>query len=215
MGKLAEKHLKTNALQAADAFAKHVITKRSDGRWLLQRIHEDGKPESTYFVEVICLAGCALFVGGDIDHVVFAYGPQEATARVRWMGECGDLGYYVRQKARIGSARGQDAIDEWQQDAAVEELRAYLAEREEEEPGYSESEDYDDDYFRWACGSDNQQEFVSNASQAFKHSESEDFYSMGVVLSPAVIYAHAALARLCVLLREEEKAASSEQAVQP
>jgi hypothetical protein len=206
MGRLADKHLKTNALQAAGAFAKHVITKRSEGRWLLQQIHQDGKPDWTMAAEIVCLEGRAIFVGGDIDHTVFSCGPRDPIARVRWMGECGDLGYYVRQKARIGTARHPETVDEWHSAVAEEELKIYLADREEEEPGYAESDDFDLEEFESACGADDRDSFYEHAMAAFKHADFQDFSEMGEVLSPAVIYCHAALARLCVLLREEEAA---------
>lgn len=200
--------MKKHALQAAGSFAKHVITKRSEGRWLLQQIHSDGRPDWTFAAEIVCLEGGSIYVGGDIDHTVFSCGPRDPIARVRWMGECGDLGYYVRQKAKIGTPRHQDNVDEWHSSVAVEALKSYLADREEEEPGYAESADFDHEYFEWACDADNKHQFVDYAMKAFKDSEGEDFWDMGDVLSPAVIYCHAALARLCVLLREEERAAA-------
>jgi hypothetical protein len=209
MSDLAKQHTERHRDQASRAFAKHAITKQSEGRWLLQSRYDDGVIDWTMTAEVIVLAGTGqLYVGGDIDHVVFAHGPADPIARVRWMGECKDLGYYVRQKARIGQARNQHVIDVWKEEIAHQELREYLASVEEDEPGFAESGSFDRDYFEMALGQDDRREFQDYAAKAFKGDRDiwESVGSMGEVLSPHVIYAHAALARLCVLLRETEAA---------
>lgn len=92
----------------SETFANHQITKRSEGRWLIQRPHKDqwDDPERrwdwTMAAEIICLRTNALYVGGDIFPVLFGYGPQDHMARIRWMGRCDDITYYVQQKVSIG-----------------------------------------------------------------------------------------------------------------
>lgn len=200
---LRSQHLELNRRQAAKAFENHRITKVSDRRWLIQERHPDGKPDWTCAAEIIALEGGGIFVGGDIDHVVFAWGPSDPVARLRWMGECNDLAYYVRQKARIGS-RNQDCIDVWDEEIAHEELRAYVEELRAED-GFS-TESVDDDYLESALSADTREHFLDSASKAFPDwlDSWEVLGDMGMVLCPSVIYAHAALARLCVLLREVE-----------
>jgi hypothetical protein len=204
MGELsiAERHMEKHRKAAAKAFERHTITKRSEHRWLLQRAYEDGKLDWTMAAEVIALEEPAVYVGGDIDHVIFGYGPRDAVARLRWMGECKDLGYYVAQKARIGmGGRGDgDVTKAWILDVAEEEFKAHVAENAD----YYDGESPDDVWDR--VGADDQREFLENYRDSFPDDDMEGIYNMGEVLAPRVIYAHAALARLCVLLRAEEAA---------
>ncbi len=202
---LRTQHLDRHRQQAAKAFAGHQITKRSDGRWLLQQSHPDGAPDWTMAAEVICLEANSIYVGGDIDGAVFAYGPRDFIQRIRWMGECNDLGYYVAQKARIGSPRHQSSVTEWNQDIAAQELQAWLADLKKEDPLVDQDDRFDSCQWERALSADHEHEFVSAAYDAF-HGDfdiGEALCGMGKVLSPAVIYAHAALARLCLLLRRE------------
>lgn len=205
---LRAQHLERHRHQAAKAFATHRITKQCDRRWLIQQLYEDGKPDWTYAAEIIVLEGGAIYVGGDIDHVVFSCGPSDPIARLRWMGECNDLAYYVRQKARIGSPRYMDCIDVWDSEVAYEELRAYVEELREE----FESPDIDEEHLESALSAESREYFLDYATQAFPgYPDSwESIGDMGMVLCPSVIYAHAALARLCMLLRAAEAEAAAE-----
>lgn len=200
---LREEHLERHRRQAAEAFSRHAITKHDDRRWLLQRMHADGKPEWVYAAEIIVLEGGSLYVGGDIDHVVFACGPHDPMARLRWIGECRDLGWYVAQKARIGMG-GRDGVDVWDGAIAAQELRRWLRENPEE----LEDPDALDD----ACGADERNDFYDAAIRAIREGDAHEIVGpMGEVLAPRVIYAHAALARLCELLRQQEKEAESKE----
>ena len=176
----------------------HVISKRSEGRWLLQRPHEGGGWDWTFAAEVIALAGGALYVGGDIDHMIYAYGPKDPIARVHWLGALTDLGYYVAQKARIRMCRARDTVDEWDSATAHEELRAHVAENPEELENEEALEE--------ACAQETREMFLNHATKALEgHDAWETVAEMGERLSPAVIYSHAALARLSRLLSEEAK----------
>lgn len=207
----SRQHLELHTMQAAKAFARHVITKRCDDqrRYLLQKLYEDGRPDWTFAAEVIVLEGGGLYVGGDIDHVVFAHGPAAPIARLRWLGECDDLGYYVRQKAQIGSRRNS-CVDDWDSAIACTELRQYVAQLRDEEE--ASSSDINDTFVELALNADSRERFLEYAGQAFPGFPDswESVGSMGEVLGSAVIYAHAALARLCALLREEEAALKQE-----
>ena len=197
----ADRHLERHRQQAAKAFERHVITKRSEGRWLLQTIHADGRPDWTMAAEIIALENAAIYVGGDISHIIFAYGPKDPIGRLRWMGECSDLGYYVAQKARIGMGGrgdGGDVTVVWDYDVAKEELFEHVAETPDPYEGSGP-----EDVWR-QVSADDQHEFLDNYREAFPDDDMDGIYSMGEVLAPRVIYAHAAIARLCVLLRAEE-----------
>lgn len=197
-----QQHIGRHRLQAERAFAQHLISKTGDRRWLLQRLHEDGKPTWTFAAEVIVLEGGGLFVGGDIDFVVFAYGPADPIARIRWLGECDDLEYYVAQKARLGARESQHVLT-WDSSVATEELRAFHDMLVEEEGHPLVHGDFHLDEFEQALFEENHVDFLSCAVKAFPGYPDawESIGDMGMVLHPAVIYAHAALARLCALLR--------------
>ena len=201
----AEEYLGTMRRWAQKVFEGHVISKRSEGRWLLQRPHEDGGWDWMFAAEVIALAGGALYVGGDIDHVTYACGPADPIARVHWMGACTDLDYYVVQKARIGMCRARDTIDEWDYKIAHEELRAHVAENPEELENEEALEE--------ACAQETREMFLNHATKALEgHDAWETVAEMGERLSPAVIYSHAALARLSRLLSEEAEAEAEAEA---
>lgn len=116
--------------QSRGSFEKHQISKRSDGRWLLQTRYK--KPpegwEWTMAAEIICLENNSIYVGGDIYQAVFGHGPRNPIARVRWMGKCDDLRYYVHQKASIGMV-GLEGVDTFSQEVATEDLRDIVRER--------------------------------------------------------------------------------------
>lgn len=201
MGDLKREHMERHQARAQTTFAKHVVTKSSDLRWLLQRVNDDGRATWTWSCEVVVLEGGSIFVGGDIDHVIFSSGPADAIERLRWMGECDDLGYYVAQKARIGS--GSDLVDAWDDDIAREELDSFL-----KRSGMEES---DRDRMLDEMPTENRHEFLDWAWRNFSYEQmSEAVGDAGEVLAPRVIYAHAALARLCALLREAETQKAAE-----
>src|SRR5690606_1417694 len=115
----AEAMLKQTREMATKAFERHVITERSEGRWLIQRIHKDGRPESTYAADIVEVRR-GLYVGGDIAPVVFA-------ANLATVGQSNDIAYYMAQKATIGM--GSDKLTvRWDREVAAHELRQYIRE---------------------------------------------------------------------------------------
>lgn len=93
---------------ARDSFGRHEIAKESTGRWLLKRPDEP----AFLWTEIICLAGNGLLVDGDVQPVVFRYGPTEPEARIQWMG-CRKTAHdpYFVEKAIIGTGgSGQQPI---------------------------------------------------------------------------------------------------------
>ena len=193
--------------QARQAFRNHAIRDRSAGRWLLQKRDEAGGWDWTMAAEVISLYGGSLFVGGDIDHVVFGYysDKRDHESKLRWMGECDDIGYYVVQKARIGMV-GTECVDVYDPNEAEETLKGWLREARKERDDWDPEStdelivcleemvasvpDTEDEIWRelWRIDPD----FAQDAGSL-------------KVVGARVYYAHAALARLCAVLDQERE----------
>lgn len=208
-----EKHRSDMLADAAKAFADHQITQRSDGRWLLQR-QRDGKTSWIYAAEVISLAGGKLYVGGDIAFVIFAYfsDSMDHEEKVRWMGRCKDVGYYVAQKAAIGT--GHKLIDEYDGDAARAQVKDWLTEAHEcqNDKVASKLEEVLDDY---RCPWEYRHELGDYLWSALGSDFMSDRETPGIITSSRVYYAYAALARLCDLLDLERDATQPVGGVQP
>ncbi len=207
--------------QAREAFAEHVIRKESEGHWLLQKRHADGGWTWVVAAEVVSLACGQLYVGGDIEHVIYAYYCDKSgnhEAKVRWMGRCNDVGYYVAQKACIGT--GRTLTDVYDSDAAEETIADWAAEYRKE----SETlQDWPEDAkLNIACAEALEAFLKYPGAGVFTHHElldslaaelgdhfqaiMEDRWDVGMVLAPRVYYTHAALRRLCDLLDERQLA---------
>lgn len=191
--------MKEYSADARKAFAAHVVSRESEGRWLLQRRYPDGGFEWTMAAEVISLAGGALYVGGDIDYVIFSWFSDSGAHedKVRWMGRCTDLEYYVRQKAAIGT--GRDLVEMYDADEARRQLERDVDDRENDDPGDSLARELR------ALLSDGLDFEDRDALLHAIYEISSDFATdvcahLGIVTHPRVYYAHAALARLCDLL---------------
>jgi len=110
-------------------FAKHEITKSSEGRWLVRQ------PEtSTFWFEVVVLAGGHLIVHGDIQAVIFGrYSSGDAQQTVNWMAqrERPDDSYFV-EKAKIGGTSHETI---WSSDDEVlrEEIQELIREVSQDE----------------------------------------------------------------------------------
>src|SRR5690606_34408896 len=85
---------------------------------------------SVYSTEIITTRHRELYVGGDIDHVLFARNPDPARQRVAWMGDR-PLSGYVVEKATIGT--GRDLVHVFDAEAAEADIRECLADLAEEE----------------------------------------------------------------------------------
>ena len=110
---------------AIKQFATHTITHRSEvdglGRWKLNR---PGTP--VMWVEVIELRGGKLFIHGDIDPQIWAYGSQtRAGGLVRWMASReAPSDHYLQEKARIGM--GRDLVRTFDPAIAAEDAREFV-----------------------------------------------------------------------------------------
>ena len=200
--------------QSRAAFECHEIRNRSDGHWLLQRRREDDGWTWSMAGEVISLAGGELYVGGDIDFVIFAHysDSREHERKVRWMGEHTDLGYYVRQKAAIGS--GRQLVDVYDEGVAREEVQGWLDdEREAEAGGFGSGQaaklaDVLDDAAWLGTPWDDHRELVGHLYESLGNDFMYERSDVGEVMAPRVYYAHAVLRRLCELLDAEKERAA-------
>lgn len=106
-------------------FAKHVIASRGERRWRLQVRLPNGIWDPRFWVEVLVLDGGKLMVHGDVETVVFGRytDSRSVEATLRWIGRCTDIGYYVAQKAAIGTG---EVVYERNADVACYELATKL-----------------------------------------------------------------------------------------
>jgi hypothetical protein len=191
---------------AMQAFEHHQIVQQSEGRWLLQRPHKDHwddpktRWDSIYATEIICTSHGGLYVDGDIDHVIFRYGPKHPEARVRWMGErCGAWDCYLHEKAIIGT--GRERIDEWNPLVAQDDLEQLYKEiAESENPGKDVLTEIQD-LMQWHIN-DGRDFVIRTLLYTGYFDEVPD---VGMVVAPRVFYAHAALRRLCHLMDQKEE----------
>jgi hypothetical protein len=189
---------------ARAAFAKHVIAKESEGRWLLRKPYADGRGfDWTMAAEVISLAGGSLYVGGDIDFVIFSWYSDSADheAKVRWMGRCSDIDYYVRQKAIIGT--GRELVEQYDEDEARASLKWH----------YEDCVRVGDDALAAKLAEllesgalEDRQALLHELYRAQPDLAADVGGTLGMVPHPRVYYAHAALRRLCDILDERQAA---------
>jgi hypothetical protein len=116
-------------------FTTHEIISRVDapgfGSWLLMRRVAPGILDSDQWVRITAAEGYLTLVG-DFGPMVFAHGPRDPLACVRWIGsKSPDDTYYPTQKAAIGMG-GRERVSEYDVELAREELRRLLAEAQAE-----------------------------------------------------------------------------------
>jgi hypothetical protein len=192
--------------QARRAYADHEIVADGPRCWHIARRGADGRLDSCYSVDVYAGHHGQLYVGGDIDCVVFAaYGDNaDPVRRLRWMGRCQDLDYYVAQKAAIGMTDDRKMVWDFDGDTAAADIREHVAVLREGGCELDEDElEQWEDFAAEAAGGEISPDALYHAmyhALPFEHLEGLD--RIGSVLSGRVVYAWAALARLCDLLDE-------------
>jgi len=104
------------ARQANACYADHALISQASDRWII------GRPGSSAFrTEVINLTLGGVYVGGDIDHLIFRYSQDEGIERVRWMSRRRDAAdSYFLEKASIGS--GRKLVYAWDLAVALDDL---------------------------------------------------------------------------------------------
>ena len=195
---------------ARNSFAKHRITESSHGRWLVKQ-----PGTSTFGFEVVVLAGGKLLIHGDINAVIFAHfhpnqhdsAEDNASACVHWMAsrKRPDDHYFI-EKAKIGSdsddtvwTRDDDTLREETQDLIKQE-----SEGEVDEDGAVDSKKRDRrealEHALNMIGSSTHEEVQREVYEALDCDG--ESVPQGKIVSTTMVYAHAALQRLDVLLKE-------------
>lgn len=206
--------------RAIETFKDHELVDNREDRWRICKREKDGKFTNVHAAEIVSLWGGRLYVGGDIDDCVFAYYSDhpDHLSKLRWMGRCKDVSYYVRQKASLGLTDGGKLVDEYDAQVAEDDLNYYL-ERELErinENTATEEECQDDQatmrhIFEQAQGMVNEdphdlRHYLYKELQALGDTDAWEWVGeLGNIVSHRVIYAWAALRRLCELLDEKDK----------
>lgn len=202
-----EKYVRELDEQSTHEYRRHLIVKESDGRWLLMQPAESGWDDpkrrwsNNMWTEVIALHGSGLYVGGDIDPVVFGGGPKHPEARVRWMGSrrSGADGYFI-EKASIGMGGRDIAVMRWDREVAYQELLELEADvqvRVGTAAGciVKEARDYLDD---------GGAESMFQTLHRINALDLEEYEHIGYVPAYRLFWAHGALARLATLLDARE-----------
>jgi hypothetical protein len=186
------------------AFETHKIIHSQPDHWVIRR--EDGRGH--YSTEIIATHHGTLYVGGDIQFVIFGHNNEGPRGRVRWMGQQPVLNSYHVEKATNGT--GRELIKSYESDVAEEEIRealAELAELEKEEKYEPRQElmqileEALEDHVNDTC--ERLMHFIyENSWYARDHFEHRGF---GEVVDARVYYAHAAVVRLCELWNQEQQ----------
>lgn len=190
---------------AERAFSGHQIAHRTEGRYRLAPTQNVCPGFGS--VDVLLGFSGALYVGGDTSTVAFAYGPEDYRARIAWIGGTNDVGYYVTQKAEIGTRSG---IGVWAKvfDPAV--ATHELAELIEERVALLEDHELDPsevDALTDLLESDLSEYDEGGAMFARELCERIDDgweFEIGMVTRPSIYFAWAAVRRLHLLLLAEE-----------
>jgi len=186
---------------ARRAFEHHNRLKQvGHGHW---KVWNEGET-CHFWYEVVVLANTAVCVWGDIEGVIFAYGGgkgNDPERVVRWIA--GSNLSYAREKAAIGMSNIGDTTDS--DEVALWELYQYLKDQAEEgvgtkmgEEGYEVAQAID--IIEHGGG-------VHGARQhLYDHGVDCEFVSsLGVVISPRVVYALEAVNRLVKMLDRWEE----------
>lgn len=170
---------------AEEAFKNHKIIKATEDRWVLAT----DEKSSIFKTEIIALYNNSIYVGGDIDVVVFSYGPCDIMERLKWIGYATSY-EYVQEKAKIGTSRQFKEID----DAVAAEDLNDLMRQQQEDGDFETSERIDDLWYRIP-------------DYSYIESELYDIFcesiSVGRIISSSIIYAKEAVKKLCELLEKQ------------
>jgi hypothetical protein len=193
--------------QAIDAFKDHEIVDTKDGHWRIMKRDKDGHLTNIHYAEIVSLWGGRLFVGGDIDDCVFAYygDYSDHLSKLRWIGKTNDVSYYVRQKASMGLTDNGHLVNEYDEDVASSDLDDHL-ETELEGTGRDPEKE---ENLRSIFSQAKEMAYDPVEMRTYLSDELNDcdcwewLYTIGVVVSMRVIYAWAAVRRLCELLEQK------------
>lgn len=196
--------------QAIAAFKDHELVDNREDRWRICKRESDGHLTNVHAAEIVSLWGGRLFVGGDIDDCTFAYYGDHSDHRSKlcWMGRCNDVGYYVRQKASMGLTDGGKLVDEYDEKIAASDLEECLKDAlADVKTSAATDEECQDNVLRIQGifeeakhRLDDPESLRCNLYDVFSGEDCEWICTIGMVVSYRVVYAWAAVRRLCELL---------------
>jgi len=209
--------------RAIAAFQNHALVDDREDRWRICKREKDGKLTGIHAAEIVSLWGGRLYVGGDIDDCVFAYysssgkgeTPREQHfAKLCWMGRCNDVSYYVRQKASMGLTDGGKLVDEFDERVAQEDLDFQMKGMLEglqatagdaEDGGEGEARRIKDLFDEAKARMIDPQMMRQRLYEDLDDLDAWEWLcSVGNIVSYRVVYAWAAVRRLCELLDEKD-----------
>jgi hypothetical protein len=188
-------------------FARHELHSQGERCWLLLRRRADGSWTNDFAAEIIASPWCGMVtVVGRSGTVSFGHcfgtGIERGVpALLAWLGDTDDLSY-VAQKACIGM--GDSAIcGVWSWDDCVADIETELARDTEDTDWRRLLSRLRDEYSPSGC--DTQHQFIDAVYDVARLVDYDSDYDgigdFGMRIAPRVLNAHAAIRRLCELLR--------------
>lgn len=181
-----------------EGFKNHSIKSYKHGAWVIASKNKDGSWNSHLMTAIVVLPMGFLYVGGDIDTVVFGrHHHKTPVGAARWIGEAGLD--YAAEKAAIGMGgdlhwerdprKAAEAIrgmaEEWELDVSAWATLAEIAHNVETEMISVEMAEEEIADLQW-------------------HDNVYEYYPLGKTVSDRVVMAHAACKRLCELILESK-----------
>lgn len=211
-----EEFNKTVTTQAINAFKDHELIESSDRRWFIAKRYEDGSLQGQYATEIISLRNGKLFVGGDIDNIVFGYygNKDYHVGKVYWIGKHRSVDGYIKEKAGLGMHDDGSITEEYRPDIAREDLNNLLQEVHQDyldndiDPSKSESFTKVKQAIERAIGNADEEDYMIRNLMEDTSGELPDLWesvgNIGKVCAVRVFYAWAACRRLCELLDKDD-----------
>ena len=184
-------------IQADKDFSDHILVEREDDKltslkwWSIMYLTKEGTLHPFYAADIIALRDRRIFVGGDIDDCIFGYGPTDTYARLRWVA-FSNLDY-ITEKARMGMTDNGKLTTIWKPEVAAYELQQQLKE--------------ETDHKNKAILEEAIERCLDNADEYEIARFLYDDHDWDIELMPSkvpssrVIYAQAAVRKLCQLLK--------------
>lgn len=195
----AKEYIESMTSFARASYAEHQILERGPGYWICGRSPGSGQ----YKFEVRSLLFGALYVGGDIDHMIFAQytDSPDPERKLRWIGGHNDIGYYVAQKAAIGMGDGK-SVWTYHHPAVIEAYREAL-----EDPDLTEEQtEALNTAIESTAAHEDREEVIRALYEGGAFHPHDIDTQAGKVPSPRLVYAWQAVKKVVELLDAEKKA---------
>ena len=188
-------HIEQVSLEAFRAFEKHHVISLEATRWKIAQPHPSGGFNSIYFAEINVVSG-GLLVHGDINHILFMNNNEPA--RIGWIGSRPRVCGYVEEKASIGMGSGcSKAVRGFNYEVFRSEVTSLVdaLDTADHNETYAEHLDL---LLGTSCDDSDTESYIDELCSEAGCDESCS--GLGTVPSTRLIYAHAAVHRLYLLL---------------